>query len=87
MAEEHDSEMLPVTGLWANKTRNGKETYLGGKSGRLKILVFKNKQKVKGDTKPDYILYVAKAEQKAEQKKAEERDAGSNGDGAEPVPF
>ena len=83
MAEEHDSEMLPVTGLWANKTRNGKETYLGGKSGRLKILVFKNKQKVKGDTKPDYILYVAKAE----QKKAEERDAGSNGDGAEPVPF
>jgi len=33
------SELLKLTGLWANTGKNG-ETYYGGNLGALKILVF-----------------------------------------------
>jgi len=51
-----------LTGLWKNKTRDGK-TYLSGKVGLARLLVLPNDFK-KADKDPDYYAYVVPSEKK-----------------------
>ena len=68
-----DSKMICVTGLWKNKTKEGK-TYLGGPWCRVRVLVFINEKKQK-DTDPDYYMCFAPIEPKQENKPETKGDA------------
>lgn len=48
--------MIEITGLWLKKSENG-DTYMVGKMGSAKVLIFKNKFKSK-DNQPDYVFYI-----------------------------
>ncbi len=57
--QESKSELVELTGLWENKTKNG-EKYLSGNMGGARVLVFANKYKNENERAPDYRLYVTK---------------------------
>jgi len=48
--------LLHITGLWENFTKDGKKSYLSGKVGRVKVLVFPNERREK-DSDPHWQLY------------------------------
>jgi hypothetical protein len=52
------SEMIKVTGLWANKDKNGNQYLSGNLTPTIKILIFKNSYK-STDKHPDYIMSFA----------------------------
>ena len=56
MSNDNKSEMIPITGLWLNESKNG-EKYFSGYMGSAKVLIFKNKFKER-ENQPDYVLYV-----------------------------
>jgi hypothetical protein len=51
--------MFELTGLWLNRSVNGKK-YMKGRIGKISILIFKNNQKQLGDNQPDYKLFISK---------------------------
>ena len=57
------SEMIKVTGLWANKDKNGNQYLSGNLTPTVRILIFKNKFK---DTNkhPDYVMSFAQVAKK-----------------------
>jgi len=55
--ENEKSSMLEITGLWANKSKNG-DTYYSGYMGKSAILIFKNNYKTE-DKHPDLRMFVA----------------------------
>ncbi len=56
--QESKSELVELTGLWENTTKNG-DKYLSGSMGRARVLIFANKYK-DNERAPDYRLYVAR---------------------------
>jgi hypothetical protein len=54
------AEMMKVTGLWANKARDGK-TYLSGRLGDMRVLIFPNNYK-EAENHPSHIMYFAPIE-------------------------
>ena len=66
------SDLIEITGLWENKTKDG-ETFYAGSFGGAKVLIFKNKFK-KNDSQPDLRMYVAPREKKPRDEQVE--DAG-----------
>lgn len=50
--------MINVTGLWSNKDKSG-NTYLSGRIGGVKVLIFKNNKKTE-DKHPDFNLMIDK---------------------------
>ena len=54
------AEMMKVTGLWANKARDGK-TYLSGTLGSMRVLIFPNLYKEE-EKHPSHIMYFAPIE-------------------------
>jgi len=59
------TDMIKLTGLWKNKTKDGKQYLTGGLGYGAKILIFPNSYKEK-ESDPDYIAYIAAKEQKDE---------------------
>jgi hypothetical protein len=57
--------MIKLTGLWENKTSDGKQ-FLAGNIGNARILIFQNDYK-KEERHPDYYLFID------EKKEQEER--------------
>lgn len=54
-----------LTGLWKERTQDGKP-YLSGKlTGSSRLVIFPNDRKTK-DTDPDFAVYVVPVEKKAE---------------------
>jgi hypothetical protein len=54
------AEMMKVTGLWANKAKDGK-TYLSGRLGDMRVLIFPNNYK-EAENHPSHIMYFAPIE-------------------------
>jgi hypothetical protein len=54
------AEMMKVTGLWANKAKDGK-TYLSGRLGDMRVLIFPNNFK-EAENHPSHIMYFAPIE-------------------------
>ena len=79
MSDNAKSKIL-ITGLWANKTKEGDTYYTGPLSYGAKLILFKNVYKQGDDKKPDLLLYVVPGEKK-EEKKTEK--AGDDGE----IPF
>ena len=52
------SDLIKLSGLWANKDKNGNEYFSGGFGYGAKILIMKNKFKAK-ENDPDYNLFIA----------------------------
>lgn len=73
------SDILNVTGLWANKTKSG-ETYMSGNLGNVNVLIFKNKRKTT-EKQPDYMLCFAPKQKKETPTESETPEANSD------VPF
>jgi hypothetical protein len=59
--------IINVCGLWKNEKKDGTGTYLSGKSGFIKYLIFKNERK-ENDRSPDYRLCIADIDKKKEDK-------------------
>ena len=55
-------EGVKLTGLWKNKTKDGK-TYLSGTLGGARVMVFPNDFKRK-ETDPDYNVVLSPAKEK-----------------------
>lgn len=55
-----DGTMVPVTGLWLKKTKDGRSYFSGNINRGCVVLVFKNERKEK-ESDPDYRLYFAPA--------------------------
>lgn len=49
-------DKIALTGLWKNTSKQGK-TYLSGKFGMAKVMIFANENK-KGEKSPDYMMYL-----------------------------
>jgi len=58
--------MIELTGLWLNKTKDGK-TYMKGSIGQGTVLVFKNENKEEGSNQPDYKVCLAEKQKKEER--------------------
>jgi hypothetical protein len=54
--------MIEITGLWLNKTKDGKQ-YMSGSIGGAKVLIFANQYK-KTDKDPSYKMFFAEKEKK-----------------------
>ena len=67
--EQAKSDLVRIGGLWRNT--NAKGTYLSGKLGQAKLLVFENSHKT-DEKQPDYIVYVAPS------KPPQEKTSGPN---------
>ena len=72
--------MIKLTGLWANKDKNG-NMVLSGYLGSARLVIFTNTYK-KDHKQPDYIAYVD--EQKQKESPAETSTPAVN---SENVPF
>ena len=59
--------MIKITGLWANKDKNG-NTYYSGYVGNLKVMVFKNAYKEDNENAPDANLYIAEKQKDPQAK-------------------
>jgi hypothetical protein len=59
------AEMMKVTGLWANKAKDGK-TYLSGRLGDMRVLIFPNNYK-EAENHPSHIMYFAPIERQQDQ--------------------
>lgn len=70
-------KMVPIGGLWKNKTKDGK-IYFSGYLNSARILVFQNTYKKDGTKEPDLVMYVAPSNKqkgkKGEKKQDEDLD-------------
>jgi hypothetical protein len=62
------SDLIKITGLWENDSKNG--TYLSGMLGSAKVVIFRNKYKKDGSKQPDWELYISPAPKKELEKPA-----------------
>ncbi len=62
------SEMIKLTGLWVNKTKDDEE-YFSGYFGNAHVKIFKNKYRTDENKQPHYNMYLA-----APRKKESEND-------------
>lgn len=74
--------MIKLTGLWANKDRNG-NLVLSGYLGSARLVIFTNTYK-KEDKHPDYIAYVDEQKQKDAPAPSDTPTPAANSDS---VPF
>lgn len=74
-----ESKLIKIGGLWINKSKDGKTTYLSGNFGFAKILVFKNDKR--NDKDPDYSMMIA------EKPKPEPEENGNRQAPDDDVPF
>ena len=58
MTNDKNSNLIQLSGLWLNKSRDGQTTYMSGYLGNAKLLIFKNQHKTQ-DKHPDYVAYIA----------------------------
>ena len=63
MADEKQSDLIHVCGLWSNKSQGGGK-YLSGSLGFAKILIFANTRKEEGSNQPDYRMCIAERPRK-----------------------
>jgi len=78
--------MINATGLWLNKTKDGK-SYMSGTMGGVKVLIFKNEKKTE-DKHPDYQLCFAENKPKDKAVPKEDDPAGAgNPFGDNEIPF
>jgi len=82
--ENEKSSMLEITGLWANKSKNG-DTYYSGYMGKSAILIFKNNYKTE-DKHPDLRMFVAEGKKREEQTNVTS-STPPVGDGRSSIPF
>ena len=73
--------MIKLTGLWANKDKNG-NLVLSGYLGSARLVIFTNTYK-KEDKHPDYIAYVDEQKQKDAAPSPSDTPASDSGS----VPF
>lgn len=59
--------MIEIGALWVNTTPDGR-SYMSGKLGQARLLMFANDRKTEGSKQPDYRLYVAPALKRDEVK-------------------
>lgn len=68
-----ESNLIKISGLWINQTKEGGVQYLSGSWGpAVKILVFKNKNKRADSKDPDYNFFLAPSEPKEKPKPEQE---------------
>lgn len=60
-----ENNLTKLTGIWLNKDKNGK-VYMSGNLGGARVVILKNNFKEE-DKHPDYNLYVAPFQKKAEE--------------------
>jgi hypothetical protein len=65
LESETMSDMIPLGGLWKNKSQNGTE-YLSGYLGEARVLIFKVRDK-RNDNSPDYKMMLAPKKRDQEQ--------------------
>jgi len=53
--------MIKITGLWKEKSKEGKTYYKGNLNKNIKILLFKNEDKT-NENSPEFEVYIAKRE-------------------------
>ena len=72
----NQSDLILITGMWENTSRDGKGKYLSGTFGQGgKLLLFKNTRR-ENDKQPSHMLYLApKARESSEASKS---TAGDN---------
>jgi len=68
--ETQKSNLLEITGLWANKSKNG-ETYYSGYMGKSAILIFKNQYKTE-DKHPDLRMFVGEGKRQGDNMRGEQ---------------
>ena len=68
------SEMIKLTGLWKQKDKEGKSFLTGTLNPISKLLVLPNTYKKEGDKSPDYFVYIAQNEKKADAPQAQAHD-------------
>ncbi|MDQ7822051.1 MAG: hypothetical protein RDV48_04570 [Candidatus Eremiobacteraeota bacterium] len=76
------SELVKLTGLWKNTTKNG-DPILSGYLGAAKVLILKNRDK-QGEKDHDYILFITPAPPK---KPKESTAPTATEESSEDVPF
>ena len=57
-----DSDLVRVTGMWRNSTRQG-DPYYSGTCGPLRFVMFTN-NRAKSDRDPEWTLYLCQAKKK-----------------------
>lgn len=72
------NEMIELTALWQNNTKNG-EIYYSGYLGATKVLVFANKFK-KGPKDPSHRVYLTKKEDRQQQQQAQQQQNNQDED-------
>ena len=72
--ETQKSNLLEITGLWANKSKNG-ETYYSGYMGKSAILIFKNQYKTE-DKHPDLRMFVGEGKRQGDSMRGEQAVRG-----------
>jgi hypothetical protein len=53
-------EMLKLTGLWVNETKDGNQM-MSGYLSNARILILKNREKVEGSREHDYFMFLVPA--------------------------
>jgi hypothetical protein len=61
-----------LTGLWKNKSKNSKKTYMAGNIGLARVLILPNNFKKK-ETDPDFNLWIVPREN-SDKSKDDEQD-------------
>ena len=79
------SDMIPLGGLWKNKSQNG-TVYLSGYLGEAKILVFQVKEK-KNDNSPDYKMMLAPKKRDSESQRSDSRQRDEPPPADDEIPF
>ena len=75
-----DGTMIPVTGLWLKKTRDGRPYFSGNLNRGCAVLIFKNDRKEK-ESDPDYRMYFAQAANDGDGGGRRNRDGGGGASG------
>lgn len=55
-------DLVKITGLWLNRTKDGKE-YLSGNFGSARVLIFENRDRV-SDKIPTHTLFITSSDPK-----------------------
>jgi hypothetical protein len=69
--------MVKLTGLWANKAKDG-STYYSGSLGAARVIILKNAFKREGSKDPDLNLFIAPKPEKAADPKEKAEASGDD---------
>ena len=58
-----DSNLVRLTGLWENQSKQGGKYLVGSISPSSRLLIFPNRKKQK-DSDPDFVAYIAPQEKR-----------------------